>query len=333
MAGRDRLNTNRYNSDNAPSYSAGGGYNPRANPFAHSDEGGDTYGEQQGGRYEMNQVSNNNDNKYAQQGGGGGGGDQSFYNDIDSISESIAAYEAKVRDISDAHNRSLAAVGQQDDEKQMNRLMDEASGMSRQIRDSIKGLERKGGSGGMRRQQIGVIKEKFKKAIQEYQTVETRYRQRTKDRLTRQYKLVKPDASDQEVQEYVNDDQGGGVFQQALMSSNKEQHRAAYREVQKRHQDIQRIEQTLTELAQLFNDMSILVEQQDETLTAIEANATNVEKDTEQGLQYTETAVVSARAARKKRWICFFIILVILIIIAIILAIQIPKLTSNTNKN
>ena len=29
--------------------------------------------------------------------------------------------------------------------------------------------------------------------------------------------------------------------------------------------------------------MSILVEQQDETITAIEANATNVEKDTEVG--------------------------------------------------
>jgi len=323
MAGRDRLNnTNRYNNDNAPAYSSGGGggYNPRANPFAQHDEMADTsYNQPQGGRYEMNQVSDNN---YAS--GGGGGGDQSFYNEIDSISESIAAYEAKVKEISDAHNRSLAAVGQQEDEDVINRLMDDASSRSNKIKNAIKALERKGGAGGMRRQQIGVVKEKFKKAIQEYQNVETRYRQRTKERLTRQYKLVKPGASDDEVQRFVNDDQGGGVFSQALM--NKDKHSAAYQEVQQRHQDIQRIEQTLTELAQLFNDMSILVEQQDETLTAIEANATNVEKDTEQGLQYTETAVVSARAARKKRWICFGIIIVILIIIAIILAIQIPKL-------
>jgi syntaxin 1B/2/3 len=34
--------------------------------------------------------------------------------------------------------------------------------------------------------------------------------------------------------------------------------------------------------------MSILVEQQDETLTAIEANATNVEKDTEAGCVYSQ---------------------------------------------
>jgi syntaxin 1B/2/3 len=41
-----------------------------------------------------------------------------------------------------------------------------------------------------------------------------------------------------------------------LTSSNRYgDSRAAYREVQERHQDIRRIEQTLGELAQLFNDV------------------------------------------------------------------------------
>jgi hypothetical protein len=40
------------------------------------------------------------------------------------------------------------------------------------------------------------------------------------------------------------------------MNSNRYgESRAAYREVQERHQDIQRIEKTLGELAQLFNDV------------------------------------------------------------------------------
>lgn len=34
--------------------------------------------------------------------------------------------------------------------------------------------------------------------------------------------------------------------------------RAAYREVQERHADIKKIEKTLTELAQLFNDVSVV---------------------------------------------------------------------------
>ena len=47
-------------------------------------------------------------------------------------------------------------------------------------------------------------------------------------------------------------------------------------------------------------------------------------------LNYTEKAVESARAARKKRWICFIIILIILIIIAIVVAVVVVQ---NINKN
>jgi len=42
-----------------------------------------------------------------------------------------------------------------------------------------------------------------------------------------------------------------------MNSSRYAESRAAYREVQERHEDIKRIEQTLTELAQLFNDVSL----------------------------------------------------------------------------
>jgi len=95
--------------------------------------------------------------------------------------------------------------------------------------------------------------------------------------------------------------------------------------VQERHEDIKRIEKTLVELAQLFNDMSTIVEQQDDTINVIQAQAETVQQDTEAGLQATEKAVVSARAARKKRWICFIIIVVILIIVAIVVAVVVVQ--------
>lgn len=93
--------------------------------------------------------------------------------------------------------------------------------------------------------------------------------------------------------------------------------------------------------------MSVLVEQQDETINVIESTAANVEKDTEVGsvilpyrysfhtnnklfrLGYTEKAVVSARAARKKRWICFILTIVILAIVAIVVAVVV---TNNLHK-
>lgn len=47
-------------------------------------------------------------------------------------------------------------------------------------------------------------------------------------------------------------------------------------------------------------------------------------------LGYTEKAVASARAARKKRWICFFIILIVLIIVGIVVGVVVAN---NVNKN
>ena len=95
--------------------------------------------------------------------------------------------------------------------------------------------------------------------------------------------------------------------------------------------------------------MSILVEQQDEQIKNIESTAMTVEKDTEAGwvhrlsfrgwfftnfnhsLGYTDKAVDSARAARKKRWICFIIILIILIIVAIVVAVVVTNNVNNRN--
>ena len=53
--------------------------------------------------------------------------------------------------------------------------------------------------------------------------------------------------------------------------------------------------------------MSMLVEQQDETIATIETQAGQVNNDMEQGLKYTEQAVIKARKARRKKWICFWI--------------------------
>ncbi|KAF7295027.1 Aspartate aminotransferase [Mycena indigotica] len=179
-----------------------------------------------------------------------------------------------------------------------------------------------------------LVKSKFVEAIQTYQTVEQQYRTKYKQRMERQFKIVKPDASPEEVRAVVNDDSGGQIFSQALLNSNRYgESRAAYREVQERHEDIKRIERTLGELAQLFNDMSVLVEQQEETINVIETQAAAVEKDTEAGLQYTEKAVESARGARRKRWICFWICLVLLIIIGVVVGIVVKNQVDNSKKN
>lgn len=125
------------------------------------------------------------------------------------------------------------------------------------------------------------------------------------------------------------------------MTSRTSGARAAFAEVQSRNQDLRKIEETITELAQMMQDvrsgvlallsaralasshalslslslrnatqqMATLVLEQDESVRMIETQAVQVNTDVEQGLDQTKKAVKSARAARRKRWICFFILL------------------------
>ncbi|KAJ7740717.1 syntaxin [Mycena maculata] len=307
----------------------GGGYQPRArqqNPYAQQDDRS----------YEMSDVKDSSVQLNAPS-GGGGDSMSAFYTEISSLQDSLRTFNDNVNRISDLHSRSLNNTDDaaaQRNAAQLDDLVEDTSALSATLKRRIKALEKQGGSGRdgqIRKQQTALVKSKFVEAIQNYQTVEQQYRSKYKQRMERQYKIVKPDASPEEVRAVVNDENNGQIFTQALTNSNRYgESRAAYKEVQERHEDIKRIEKTLGELAQLFNDMSILVEQQDETINVIETQAAGVERDTEVGLGYTEKAVESARAARKKRWICFFICLIILIIVGVVVGIVVKQQSSSS---
>lgn len=260
--------------------------------------------------------------------GGGTESASNFYDEITSIQGDLKQFNESVSRISELHSRSINITDEsaaQRNAAELEDLVADTSALSDTLKRRIKALERQRASGRdaqAKKQQVGLVKSKFMEAIQNYQGVEQQHRQKYKQRLERQYKIVKPDATADEIRAVVEDDNGGQVFSQALLSSNRYgESKAAYREVQERHKDIQKIERTLAELAQLFNDMSILVEQQEETVDAIEDAATHVEKDTEAGVGHTTKAVESGRAARRKRWICFWLSVLLVIIIAIIIAV------------
>jgi len=328
---RDRLAAMRaqqggVNTNSDAPISGGGQYSGRraANPYA-----------QQDGAYEMASPKSDIANIPAPS-GGMGDGMSAFYSEISSIQDSLRTFNENVTRIGDLHSRSLNVTDDsaaQRNAAQLDDLVQDTSALSTTLKRRIQALAKQrvsGRDGQIRTQQTNLVKTKFVESIQQYQTVEQQYRQKSKQRMERQFKIVKPDATPDEVRQVVNDDSGGQIFSQALLNTNQYgASKAAYKEVQDRHQDIKRIEQTLAELAQLFNDMSILVEQQDEQIDVIADQATKIDVDVEAGLGYTEKAVDSAKAARKKRWICFILLIVILIIIAIIIAVVV---TNNMKK-
>jgi len=71
--------------------------------------------------------------------------------------------------------------------------------------------------------------------------------------------------------------------------------------------------------------MSVYVAKQDDTINAIDDNAGKVEENIAAGLKETERATELARSARRKKWICFFLILIILAIVAIVVGVVVGR--------
>jgi len=268
-------------------------------------------------------------------GAGSSDGMTRFYNQISSIQDELRRFETNVSRISDFHSRLLnntdEALSQQN-AAALDELVEETRALSSHIKNQIQDLEKEslppGQDPRIRRNQTSLVRSKFIETLQNYQRVEQDYRQRYRQRVERQFKIVKPDATPEEVAAVVQSDQGAGgqIFAQALTTSPRYgESRAAYREVQERHEEMRKIERTLAELAQMFIDLDVLVNQQDDTINAIETSAAQVNKDTEAGLGQTVKAVDHARSARRKRIYCFIIFLLVLAAAGIAIGVTVGK--------
>ncbi|KZS99048.1 t-SNARE [Sistotremastrum niveocremeum HHB9708] len=270
------------------------------------------------------------------------GGDPmtAFYDEISSIQDAVEELNRNVSRISDLQSNSLRSLDDtvsQQDANQLDSLTENTRSLTANIKGRIQGLEAKarstpGTNARIMQDQTGAVKAKFVEAIKNYQKTEQQYRTRYRQQMERQFKIVKPDATPEEVAAVVESQRGDQIFEQALLDSNRYgESRAAYREVQHRHEDIQKIERTLEELGQLFLDMAILVDQADDPINVMETQAADVEKNMESGLRQTEKATDSARRARRGRIICFWICVLIAIVIA--LAVGLPIGLKAANKN
>lgn len=154
--------------------------------------------------------------------------------------------------------------------------------------------------------QVGKVDRRLKTAINQYQQVDRDYRKKTQDQIARQYRIVRPDASDSEVREAVEDTSNRQVFSEALINSDRRgQAQQVAQGVRGRHDAIQKIEQQMMELAQLFQDLDVLVIQQEAAVTNIEQKGEEVNDHVQGANTELDGAVKKARAARRKKWYCF----------------------------
>ena len=146
---------------------------------------------------------------------------QDFLQRVDLAKSKIRELGGNIQRIASLHQAALSSP----DNNSESRAVTDTQLLNTSIRDQIKFLESdavktQDGTKSVKTRQAKQLKAEFEKALKDYQQEEVAYRQRYREQIARQYKIVNPDASDAEVNEASEMDWGSeGVFQTAVGSS------------------------------------------------------------------------------------------------------------------
>lgn len=144
---------------------------------------------------------------------------------VDGCKQRIRQLTSQITEISTVHQRLLSDAGQSGSHQQLEHLSSQTSILNTQIKDEIKFLETdaaRSGGNVTKDSQIRNLKTSFTRELDGYKQIEADYRNRYREQIKRQIRIVNPEASEQEVDQAANQDWASeGIFQTAVGSCDE----------------------------------------------------------------------------------------------------------------
>ena len=177
---------------------------------------------------------------------------------------------------------------------------------------------------------MNTLLRKFIDEMKRYQNAQQQYKTDVKKKVTRQVQMIKPDATDQEV-DHIMRSEGGreALYQQQILSGGiNDQIKMQYRAVAGKYQDVLALEASVAELHQMFLDFALLTEQQGELLDQIEYQVRSAADYVEEGNIEVYEAIEYQKKIRKKQ--CWIILIVVILIIIVLFSMGVLPLSVNS---
>ncbi|ORX63865.1 t-SNARE [Anaeromyces robustus] len=171
----------------------------------------------------------------------------------------------------------------------------------------------------------------LKDTLQEFNNVKEANHKEAYQMFRRQYKIDNSFATEEEIQQAFDND-SNPYFVQKLAGSQFS--KSAYKESQDINAEMKKIERSIEELLNTFQDMQTMLATQNEVMVTIDENIDQADVAVTKGSKELTNAVELSKHSRKLKWIITGIIAaVIFIFFMIYIYPLIPKDDNNNNNN
>jgi len=146
---------------------------------------------------------------------------QYMMNECRTVTDETNNLKARLGDLRNAQTRSLSDPNNTAAKSQLESMNADITTQYKSLMARLKYLKsRPAAASPMNRNQIGLAERTLRDAWQDFQTLEAEYRRKIREQIERQYRITRPDATNEEVRQ-ASEDPNVQIFSQALMSSNR----------------------------------------------------------------------------------------------------------------
>ncbi|OXB56090.1 hypothetical protein ASZ78_007944 [Callipepla squamata] len=224
-----------------------------------------------------------------------------FFEQVEEIRGFIDKISENVEEVKRKHSAILASPNPDEKTKEeLEELMSDIKKTANKVRSKLKsieqsieqeeGLNRSSADLRIRKTQHSTLSRKFVEVMSEYNATQTDYRERCKGRIQRQLEITGRTTTSEELEDMLESGNPAIFSSGIIMDSNIT--KQALNEIETRHSEIIKLENSIRELHDMFMDMAMLVESQGEMIDRIEYNV-------EHSVDYVERAVSDTKKAVK----------------------------------
>jgi len=245
------------------------------------------------------------------------GKEEEFFRTVEDIKAKLSTSVALAKEIETCHKQAITAIDPTATQKLsqiIQQKTETATALLATIRTALSStLQPLSTPNPHFQSQYKVLAKKFMDTIKDFETMQTSYRAKYRKQIQRQYLIINPQATEEELECVSIDPQT--MQHQLFAMASRHSALQALQAMQQRHAEMEIIEKSVEELARLFEDMAFIVKQQGEMIMRVEQHVDQLAADVEKGKTYVSKGLRLAQKMQRYKW------LVIIGAVALLLAV------------